>query len=99
MSLVRGQPDKAIEYYEKATAAQQQYRNLHHASSWEIAIANLALWDISKSLDCWNTLKREATVSRFPSHTKWPAYIAVVVESDLRFRCGNLHIASLRARE
>lgn len=63
MSLVRGQPAKAIEYYKKAAAAQQQYRNLHLISFWEMAIANLALWDVRQSLECWTILKAEATVS------------------------------------
>jgi len=69
MSLVRGQPVKAIEYYKKATTAQQQYRNLHLISFWEIAIANLALWDIQQSLECWAILKAEGTVSQPRSHT------------------------------
>jgi hypothetical protein len=70
MSLVRSQPAKAIEYYKKAANAQQQYRNLHLVSFWEIAIANLALWDIPQSLEYWGILKAEATVRRSPSHTK-----------------------------
>lgn len=65
MSLVRSQPAKAIEYYKKAAAAQQQYRNLHLISFWEMAIANVALWDIQQSLECWTILKAEGTVSRF----------------------------------
>lgn len=96
MSLVRSQPAKAIEYYKKAADAQRQYRNLHLVSFWEIAIAHLALWDIPESLERWVTLKEEATVSRFWSHTKWPAYATAVVESGLCFRYGNLHVASLR---
>ena len=62
VSLIRGQPAKAIECYKKAAAAQQQYRNLHFISYWEIAIANLALWDIQQSLECWTILKSEGTV-------------------------------------
>lgn len=69
MSLVRGQPVKAIECYKKAAAAQQQYRNLHLISFWEIAIANLALWDIQQSLECWEILKAEGTVSQSRSYT------------------------------
>ena len=65
MSLVRSQPAKAIESYKKAAEAQRQYRNLHLISYWEIAIANLALWDIPQSLKCWEVLKAEGTVSRF----------------------------------
>ena len=42
--------------------SQKQYRNLHHISFWEIAIANLALWDLEESLKCWRNLEREATV-------------------------------------
>jgi hypothetical protein len=47
---------------EKAAAAQQQYRNLHLISFWEIAIANLALWDVHRSLERWTILRAEATV-------------------------------------
>jgi len=61
---VRSQPQKAIEYYRKAMAAQNQYRNLHHISYWEMAIANLATWDIPASLECWKILKAEATWSK-----------------------------------
>jgi len=63
MSLVRSQPAEAIEYYTKAANAQLQYKNLHLVSFWEIAIANLSLWNIPQSLDCWVTLKAEGTVS------------------------------------
>ena len=70
MSFVRGQPTKAIECYKKAADAQHQYRNLHHISYWEIAIADLALWDIPQSLECWRKLREEATVSRFWSQTE-----------------------------
>jgi hypothetical protein len=62
LSLVRSQPRLAIEFYTKATSVQTQYRNLHHISFWEIAIANLALWDIPASLTCWRDLQAEATV-------------------------------------
>ena len=63
MSIVRSQPAKAIGYYEKAAEAQRQYKNLHLVSYWEIAIANLALWDVSQSLERWTILKEEGTVS------------------------------------
>lgn len=100
MSIVRGQPTKAIEYYNKATIAQTQYRNLHLISFWEIAIANLALWDIEQSLECWTTLKKEGTVSQFrTSHTQQPAYSVPVVESNLRFRNGGLQVASFHGGE
>ena len=62
LHLVRGQPSAAIEYYEKAMKAQNQYRNLHHISFWEMAIANLALWDVPASLEYWRILAAEATV-------------------------------------
>jgi len=42
--------------------SQSQYRNLHHISFWEIAISNLALWDLEASLKCWRALEAEATV-------------------------------------
>lgn len=47
--------------------SQKQYRNLHHISYWEIALANLALWNIPASLECWTHLKAEATVSHVTS--------------------------------
>ena len=43
--------------------AQTQYRNLHHISYWEMAIAHLALWDVKSSLSCWTELEKEASVS------------------------------------
>ncbi|KAI0640867.1 hypothetical protein C8Q79DRAFT_993037 [Trametes meyenii] len=64
LHLCRSQPRKALEYYRKALEAQNQYRNLHHISFWEMAIARLALWEVSESLDCWRTLAAEATWSK-----------------------------------
>lgn len=69
-------------YYQKALKAQNQYRNLHHISFWEMAIANLALWDIPTSLDYWRTLAAEATVSLYS--------VLLCVQEDLRY----LHAAS-----
>lgn len=63
LKLCRSQPKEALDYYKRAMEVQNQYRNLHHISFWEMAVANLALWDISASLDCWRTLHAEATVS------------------------------------
>jgi hypothetical protein len=63
LALCQSQPKLAVHYYTKAMESQKQYRNLHHISFWEIAIANLALWNIPASLDCWTHLKAEATVS------------------------------------
>lgn len=62
LKLCRGQPQEALEYYKRAMEAQNQYRNLHHISFWEMSIANLALWDIPASLECWRKLYAEATV-------------------------------------
>ncbi|KIM37750.1 hypothetical protein M413DRAFT_448267 [Hebeloma cylindrosporum] len=64
LGLVRSQPKQAIFYYTQAMESQKQYRNLHHISFWEIAIANLALWDLEESLKCWRNLEREATWSK-----------------------------------
>ncbi|KAI0742250.1 hypothetical protein C8Q80DRAFT_1186927 [Daedaleopsis nitida] len=64
LHLCRSQPATALVYYQKALQAQNQYRNLHHISFWEMAIANLALWDIPASLDRWRTLAAEATWSK-----------------------------------
>jgi len=57
-------------------AAQKQYRNLHHISWWEIAIANLALWDIEASLNYWRDLELEATVSIIISFMRTPRMIS-----------------------
>ncbi|KAH9900726.1 hypothetical protein C8Q73DRAFT_675481 [Cubamyces lactineus] len=64
LHLCRGQPATAIEYYRKALQAQNQYRNLHQISFWEMAVAHFALWEISESLVCWRTLAAEATWSK-----------------------------------
>ncbi|EIW75037.1 hypothetical protein CONPUDRAFT_147567 [Coniophora puteana RWD-64-598 SS2] len=64
LSLCRSQPARAIAYYTKALETQSQYRNLYHISWWEIAIANLALWNVSDSLECWTNLQKEATWSK-----------------------------------
>ncbi|KAJ7506158.1 hypothetical protein B0H11DRAFT_2186288 [Mycena galericulata] len=64
LSLARSQPQRAIEYYTKAMAAQKQYRNLHHISFWEMAVANLALADVAASLEYWRYLENEATWSK-----------------------------------
>ncbi|KAI0351117.1 hypothetical protein OH77DRAFT_1430135 [Trametes cingulata] len=64
LHLCRSQPATAIEYYRKALQAQNQYRNLHQISFWEMAVANLALWDLSESLECWRRLAAEATWSK-----------------------------------
>ncbi|KAJ3991899.1 hypothetical protein F5050DRAFT_1580574 [Lentinula boryana] len=50
-SLARSQPLRAISYYTRAMQVQTQYRNLHHISYWEIAIARMALWHIRGSLE------------------------------------------------
>lgn len=44
LALVRSQPSKALTYYARAAQAQSQYRNLHHISWWESAVACLGLW-------------------------------------------------------
>ncbi|PFH45834.1 hypothetical protein AMATHDRAFT_157688, partial [Amanita thiersii Skay4041] len=64
ISLCRSQPRRAIDYYKQAMASQTQYRNLHHVSYWEMAIAHLALGEVGESLECWRELEREATWSK-----------------------------------
>ncbi|KAJ7613414.1 hypothetical protein FB45DRAFT_938308 [Roridomyces roridus] len=64
LALVRSQPARAIEFHTRAMAAQTQYRNLHHVSYWEMAIANLALVDVRSSAECWKVLEQEATWSK-----------------------------------
>ncbi|KAH8108397.1 hypothetical protein DFH11DRAFT_1634250 [Phellopilus nigrolimitatus] len=62
--VVRSRPDLALQSYTKALSAQAQYRSLHYISFWELAIANIALWDVSASLEQWRALEREATWSK-----------------------------------
>ncbi|KAF9268387.1 hypothetical protein L218DRAFT_954749 [Marasmius fiardii PR-910] len=64
LSLIRSQPQRAIQYYTHAMEVQTQYRNLHHVSYWEIAISSLALWDIGGSEKAWRILEQEATWSK-----------------------------------
>ncbi|KDQ49454.1 hypothetical protein JAAARDRAFT_42869 [Jaapia argillacea MUCL 33604] len=64
LNLCRSQPARAIEHYKKAMEAQDQYKNLHHISYWEIAISYLALWEVEKSLECWHVLMADATWSK-----------------------------------
>ncbi|THU87099.1 hypothetical protein K435DRAFT_782606 [Dendrothele bispora CBS 962.96] len=64
LSLVRSQPRRAIGFYTRAMEVQSQYRNLHHISFWEIAIATLALWDLNDGLEAWKILQEEATWSK-----------------------------------
>lgn len=64
---MRSRPAQAIAYYNQAMAVQSQYRNLHHISFWENAIANLALWEVKESYLCWEVLSEEATVSHEPN--------------------------------
>lgn len=63
LALACSQPQRALEYYARAAQAQMQYRNLHHISWWESAIANLALWNIEASREWWDRLREEATAS------------------------------------
>ncbi|KAI0691814.1 hypothetical protein BC835DRAFT_1430711 [Cytidiella melzeri] len=64
LKLCRGQPADALQYYQRAMDVQDQYRNLHHIMFWEMAVSNLALWDIPTSLECWRHLNAEATWSK-----------------------------------
>lgn len=85
LKLCRGQPAQALQYYQRALEVQNQYRNLHHISYWERAIAYLALWDISASLDCWKLLHAEATVSNL-LHLVFDIYIQIL----FRYRISGL---------
>ncbi|KAH9837579.1 uncharacterized protein C8Q71DRAFT_753294 [Rhodofomes roseus] len=64
LSICRGQPAQAIEYYRRAVVVQDQYKNMHHISHWEIAVAHLALWDVAASLTNWRALAKDATWSK-----------------------------------
>ena len=63
LAFARSQPQRSLEYYARAAQAQSQYRNMHHVSWWESAIANLALWNVDASKDWWYRLRVEATAS------------------------------------
>ena len=75
LSLCRSQPEQAINYYRQAILAQSQYRNLHHISYWEMAIAHLALWDVKSSLACWTELEKEGTVSQIQHRSQHAHYL------------------------
>ncbi|KAI5827074.1 hypothetical protein K523DRAFT_392413 [Schizophyllum commune Tattone D] len=64
LALIHSQPRRAIDYYTRAMEAQKQYRNLHHISHWEIALAHLSLWDLDTSLEYWELLEADATWSK-----------------------------------
>ena len=58
--------------------SQSQYRNLHHISFWEIAVARLALWDVNGSSEFWRGLVKEATVRIIPV-----LFIRILISSSL----------------
>ncbi|KAG6828152.1 hypothetical protein H0H92_009003 [Tricholoma furcatifolium] len=79
LALVQSQPRRAIEFYTRAMQSQSQYRNLHHISYWECALARMALWELAETLgpapeqpamsvggsaSCWRILSAEATWSK-----------------------------------
>lgn len=64
LALVRSQPSRALAYYARAAQAQTQYRNLHHISWWESAVACLGLWKVAESRSWWRKLGGEATWSK-----------------------------------
>lgn len=86
LSFCRGQPAQAIEYYSRAVAAQDQYKNLHYISHWEIGVANLALWDVAASLTNWRVLAKEATVRVSRTTRQHTIDSAAVVEGDVHLR-------------
>lgn len=93
LNLCRSQPTEAIGYYKRAMEVQDQYRNLHHISYWEMCISNLALWDLRASLNCWRKLKEEATVSRLQGLRNRGSLSSVtVVEGDIHVRVGYMSV-------
>ena len=98
LSLCRSQPEQAIKYYSQAMRSQSQYRNLHHISNWEMAIAHLSLWDIKSSLSCWTELEKEATVSEFitPDLARYLSFL--VVEINLFVWNGHLFVGEWKWR-
>ena len=91
LHLCRSQPAAALSYYQRALESQNQYRNLHHISFWEMAIANLALWDVPASLERWRTLAAEASVCFASSILGAPASSSGAVftpDEDAGVDCG-----------
>jgi hypothetical protein len=64
LHFLLSEPSLAITAYNQAIDVQQQYRNLHYISWWELAICHLSLWDIKSSLEFWSKLQQEATWSK-----------------------------------
>ena len=65
LSFLHNEPAKSIECHKKATKIEHEYKNLKLISYWEMALANLALWDIRESLESWVELKAKGSVSLF----------------------------------
>jgi hypothetical protein len=98
LAMIRSQPRRAIEYYTKATEIQSQYRNLHHISFWEIAIANFALYDTHASLESWRQLEAEATVSESGMCLCIYTSFSTVVQSHILIRHGDLLVGAWQFR-
>ncbi|CAK5267930.1 unnamed protein product [Mycena citricolor] len=77
LALAQSQPRKAIEHHTRAMQVQTQYRNLHHVSFWEMAIAGFALGHVASGVNeksdgfvfdgsegCWRILEKEASWSK-----------------------------------
>jgi hypothetical protein len=57
-------------YYTQAMESQIQYRNLHHVSYWEIAIARIALWELGEEEDTEPNKDRKEAETREGAEAK-----------------------------
>lgn len=64
LAILRSQPALALSTHSHALSVQTEYRSLHYISYWELAIAQLGLWDVPAALVQWRALEKEATWSK-----------------------------------
>jgi hypothetical protein len=65
LALFRADPALAIQHYTAGMeVVQEQFRSLQGISLWELAVSHLAMWNVSKSAECWRRLKAEAGWSK-----------------------------------
>ncbi|KDQ55006.1 hypothetical protein JAAARDRAFT_38112 [Jaapia argillacea MUCL 33604] len=57
-------PSDAIRCFKEMIERAGEFYTVRHMSNWEIALANLSLWDIEESKKSWKYLVTEATWSR-----------------------------------
>ncbi|PVF92998.1 hypothetical protein CPB86DRAFT_809145 [Serendipita vermifera] len=65
LALFRADPALAIKHYTAGMeVVQEQFRSLQGISLWELAVSHLAMWNVSKSAECWRKLKADAGWSK-----------------------------------